>query len=103
MNQPRRHEGTKGNTQQDWFSCRRVFVAIVFFVTMMSLGAPSSWFPIAAAQGARAAVVVPMVTGPVPVTAESRPFLGADHGLPPMDLAKRGYVEEEFFVSGSAN
>src|SRR4029077_14487882 len=59
---------------------------------------------VAGAQGPRsAATPIPKVTGPVPVTAESRPFLGADHGLPPIDLAKLGYVEEEFFVSGAAN
>jgi len=56
------------------------------------------------AQGPRAAATpIPKATGPVPVTAESRPFLGADHGLPPIDLTKLGYVEEEFLVSGAAN
>ncbi len=45
----------------------------------------------------------PTVMGPIPVTADSRPFLGADHDLPPMDLSKRGYIEEEYFVSGRAN
>lgn len=45
----------------------------------------------------------PVVQGPIPVTAspgdESKgyPFLAT-----PIDLAARGYVEEEFFVSGSA-
>jgi hypothetical protein len=55
------------------------------------------------AQNRTASVPAPHVSGPLPVTAESRPFLGADHDLPPMDLAKFGYVEEEFFVSGTAN
>ncbi len=39
----------------------------------------------------------------VPVTATNRPFLGARTALQPVDLAPRGYVEEEFFVSGNAN
>src|SRR4029079_14656748 len=43
------------------------------------------------------------VTGPIPVTAESVPFLAADRNLEPMDLKKYGYVEEEFVVSGKAN
>jgi hypothetical protein len=42
------------------------------------------------------------VTGPIPVTADSRPFLeGASFG--PVDLTAHGYVEEEFFVSGTGN
>jgi hypothetical protein len=43
------------------------------------------------------------VTGPIPVTAESVPFLAADRNLEPMDLRNYGYVEEEFIVSGKAN
>ena len=39
----------------------------------------------------------------VPTTATNRPFLGAGTSLLPVDLAARGYVEEEFFVSGNAN
>jgi len=39
----------------------------------------------------------------LPVTADSRPFLGADHDLPRMDLTKVAYVEEEFLMSGTAN
>lgn len=46
-------------------------------------------------------VPVPQSRG-LPVTAMSRPFLGADHNLPPVDLSRRGYVEEEFLVSGTA-
>jgi hypothetical protein len=43
------------------------------------------------------------VTGPIPVTADSVPFLAADRNLEPMDLKKYGYVEEEFIVTGKAN
>ena len=59
--------------------------------------------PVSAAAQARAVTPVPNVTGPIPVTPESYPFLAADHDLPPLDLKKIGYVEEEFIVSGTAN
>ncbi|MDA1185528.1 MAG: alpha/beta hydrolase domain-containing protein, partial [Acidobacteria bacterium] len=49
------------------------------------------------------ATPVPNVTGPIPVTATSYPFLAAHRLTEPMDLASVGYVEEEYFVSGSAN
>ena len=52
---------------------------------------------------ASAQTPVPTVTGPLPVTATSYPFLAAHTLAEPMDLAKAGYVEEEFFVSGTAN
>jgi hypothetical protein len=50
-----------------------------------------------------AAAFAQKVTGPIPVTADSHPFLAADHNLQPMDLSKVGYVEEEFLLSGTAN
>jgi hypothetical protein len=40
-------------------------------------------------------VPVPNVTGPIPVTGNSHPFLATD-----IDLAEYGYVEEEFFIEG---
>lgn len=43
------------------------------------------------------------VTGPIPATAESHPFLAEDHNLQPLNLSQVGYVEEEFLVSGTAN
>jgi hypothetical protein len=46
---------------------------------------------------------VPKITGPIPATSDSYPFLGAGHTVDPIDFAKAGYVEEEFFVSGNAN
>src|SRR6266446_376447 len=61
----------------------------------------------AAAQGARPgnsdATAVPKVTGPIPVSSDSFPFLAADRNLQPTDLKKYGYVEEEFIVTGTAN
>src|SRR5205085_8016725 len=46
---------------------------------------------------------VPKVTGPLPVTADSYPFLAANKSTPAFDLSKVGYVEEEYIVSGNAN
>src|SRR5215472_6170700 len=46
---------------------------------------------------------VPKVTGPVPVTADSYPFMASNRTTPAFDLSKVGYVEEEFMVSGTAN
>jgi hypothetical protein len=48
-------------------------------------------------------VPVPKVSGPIPVTATSRIFGGAKDTLEPVDLAKAGYVEEEYLISGMAN
>jgi hypothetical protein len=50
-----------------------------------------------------AATPLPVVNGPLPVTADSYPFGAADHTLIPTDLKKIGYMEEEFLVSGKAN
>ena len=52
---------------------------------------------------AEAAVPVPTVTGPLPVSEASHPFGGAAYQWVPEDLSKDGYVEEEYFVSGLAN
>ena len=49
-----------------------------------------------------ATVPVPKVTA-IPVTANSFPALANSRNLGPLDLAKAGYVEEEFLVSGTAN
>jgi hypothetical protein len=49
------------------------------------------------------AVPVPKTTGAIPVTADSAPFMAAANNLEPTDLAKFGYVEEEFILSGNAN
>ncbi|HTA46796.1 MAG TPA: alpha/beta hydrolase domain-containing protein [Bryobacteraceae bacterium] len=46
---------------------------------------------------------MPKVTGPVPVTADSFPFMAASRNLQPLDLQKAGFVEEEFIISGNAN
>ena len=50
-----------------------------------------------------AATPLPVVRGPLPVTADSYPFGAADHTRMPTDLKKMGYVEEEFLADGKAN
>ena len=47
-----------------------------------------------------AATPLPVVHGPLPVTADSRPFGAADHTRVPTDCKKMGYVEEEFLAEG---
>ncbi len=49
------------------------------------------------------ATPVPKVTGPIPVTPDSYPFMAANKSTPAFDLTKAGYVEEEYLVSGNAN
>src|SRR5262245_63301692 len=49
------------------------------------------------------ATPVPKVTGPIPATADSYPFMAANKSTPAFDLSKAGYVEEEYLVSGAAN
>lgn len=44
----------------------------------------------------------PTVTGPVPITETSYPFLGR-LGPPRLAMFEAGYVEEEYFISGNSN
>jgi len=53
--------------------------------------------------GAVGATPMPKVTGPIPVTADSYPFMASNKSTPAFDLSKVGYVEEEYIVSGTAN
>ena len=57
----------------------------------------------AVAAHAQTSIPLPTVSGPVAVTSTSYPFLAVNRLQEPIDLAKIGYVEEEFFVSGRAN
>jgi len=45
---------------------------------------------------------VPAVSGPIPVTAHSWPWIAANHTAGPIDLAHVGYIEEEYIVKGRA-
>lgn len=44
-----------------------------------------------------------VVEGPIAVTDTSHPFSAMDYAREPLDIAAYGYVEEEYFVSGTAN
>lgn len=46
---------------------------------------------------------VPTVAGPITEPEGSRPWSTTELAREPFDVADRGYVEEEFFVSGTAN
>jgi Alpha/beta hydrolase domain len=59
-------------------------------------------FAFMAALSTAETVPAPQVTL-LPLTASSRPLLAADHTMEPADLAKSGYAEAEFLVSGKAN
>jgi L-ascorbate metabolism protein UlaG (beta-lactamase superfamily) len=59
-----------------------------------------------AASGAsesRSATPIPRVVGPIPVNAESRPFMAAADSQTPLVLPAYGYTEEEYFVTGTAH
>lgn len=48
-------------------------------------------------------VPVPKSSGPMPMTPDANAFGAAPKNMEPLDLAKAGYTEEEFLLSGSAN
>ncbi len=62
----------------------------------------AAWLAVASALAAAETVSVPRVTA-LPVTADSRPLLAADHTMAPENLSAAGYTEAEFLVSGAAN
>lgn len=57
----------------------------------------------AAAGHGHIAVPVPRAEGPLPVTAASHPFNATGFNRTPRELARDGYVEEEYLVGGTAN
>jgi Alpha/beta hydrolase domain len=67
-------------------------------ISLVALG-----MTILCAVASRAAVPLPMVQGPIPANATSHPFNSSSAQNVPLDLAGRGYVEEEYFISGNAN
>ena len=74
----------------------RLLIGSLFvMVSVVSLGAASP--------AAGAPTPLPEVVGPLPVSRSSYPFGGADHQWVPQNLARDGYVEEEFIISGTAN
>ncbi len=74
---------------------RAFLVASLTVLTLISLSA---------VQQPSAGVATPMVTGPVALTTALRdPGHGYPYNATPLDLAKQGYVEEEFVIQGTAN
>jgi hypothetical protein len=55
-----------------------------------------------ALSGASTPIPIPTVTGPVPSVMPGDPSRNYTFLATPLDLAARGYVEEEYFISGSA-
>jgi hypothetical protein len=78
---------------------RPLFAAVLVVLGIVVAGRS----PAAQQVPASGATAVPVFRGPLPVTAQSYPFLAADHDLPALDLKAAGYVEEEYLVSGAAN
>lgn len=76
-----------------------------FLVSTMVSAAPAGGALVVGATTAAPAAVVPVpaVNGPIAVTGDSYPFNSASRQVVPVDLAEFGYVEEEYFLSGSAN
>jgi hypothetical protein len=65
---------------------------------------PQVWLCLFAATAfAQNPVPLPKVTGPIAGTPTSHIFGGAKDTIAPLDLAKFGYVEEEFLLAGTAN
>jgi hypothetical protein len=74
-------------------------LAVILSQSLMVLATGQAQTPPPAAS---TPVPVPITTL-VPVTADSFPLGAADHLNVPEDLSKVGYIEEEYFVSGTAN
>lgn len=71
---------------------------------LVVMAAPAGAAPDREPEAAAASMVsVPDVVGPIAVTAESYPFSTLGRARVPVDIAERGFVEEEFFLSGTAN
>jgi alpha/beta hydrolase family protein len=82
--------------QRGWKSCGLIWAAMGL-VCCGALAAEAQQSP------GGAVVPIPRVTGPIAVTADSYPLMAGDKLQDAIDLKARGYIEEEFFVSGTAN
>jgi hypothetical protein len=70
---------------------------------MMNPALPALLLILFASAAADAQTPLPKLSGPVPVTADSFPMGAWNRNQEIVDLPKLGYVEEEFFISGTAN
>src|SRR5712691_4231181 len=83
-------------------SCLRTQFACLL-IAVAAVACATNVFAQCARPGNDVVTPVPKVTGPLPVSSDSVPFLAADKNLEPTDLKKHGYIEEEFIVTGTAN
>jgi hypothetical protein len=74
--------------------------AVLAVITVASEVGPSVW---AQSSGELVTVPIPVISGPIPVTEDSHPFAAANIAQTEIDLSAYGYVEEEFFISGSGS
>ena len=83
-----------------------VATACVAVLVTCSAGLESFATAVAAANASQAPTAAPAVNVSGPI-APTSPLRDAAHGYPfsatPMDLARQGYVEEEFFIQGTAS
>jgi hypothetical protein len=97
------------NAPRNELSSRRQSRAVLIaLAASVAMAAPVAMIAILAtgvvrAQGRAGAIPIPKVSGPIPVTPDSHPFLAAANDLPAMDIPGSGYVEEEFLIAGTAN
>src|SRR5690349_12265591 len=68
---------------------RQAFACLAIVAALCAVTSP--------AHAALSDVPTPTVSGPVPVTSTSHPFMASD-----LDLADYGYVEKEYYVTGNA-
>ena len=66
-------------------------------------GIPAHASAVAARAAGPGSTPIPMASGPLTSTATSYPFGAADHQAVPENLAKVGYLEKEYLVSGHSN
>jgi hypothetical protein len=74
-----------------------IFIATMAATLMAAVTASAQTAPL------RLTIPVPKASGPIATSAASHPLMAANITEPAIDLAARGYVEEEFFVSGTGN
>jgi hypothetical protein len=95
--------------RKTWNTALYIFAGTLALAGCGGESPTASSAPADARMASNAAVVttegipLPVITGPIPATADSYPFGAADRTLVPEDLKKQGYVEEEYFASGKAN
>ncbi|MET0933327.1 MAG: alpha/beta hydrolase domain-containing protein [Mycetocola sp.] len=78
-------------------------VACVGVLTLTTASAAAAAQPPVTDPIAESLTAVPAVEGPIAQNSDSHLWSGMAHARVPFDVADRGYVEEEFFLSGTAN